>query len=154
MSPKVKLILIVILVSSILQSCNIAETDSSPAGIAQEQNFESKKIDGRWTVDKGTAMELRAMQSTIENFNLLITEQPQNLPAYQGYAIILQNHIDRTVTYCSLDKNTRSVLCKDLDKLREQISAINKGDIGQAREASKNINLIFKGLNDYFNFDF
>lgn len=146
--------MIVIMTSPILQSCNISETDSAPACIVQEQNIKSKKIDGRWTMDKGTAMELRAMQDTIENFNLLIKKQPQNLSAYKGYAVSLQNHVDRTVTYCSLDKNTRSVLCKDLDKLWEQITAINKGDISQAHEASKNINLIFKGMNDYFNLDF
>ena len=99
-------------------------------------------------------MELRAMQSTIENFNLLIKKQPQNLPAYQGYAATLQNHINRTVKYCSLDKNARSLLCKSMDKISEQISVIEKGDIKQAREAAANINKIFSDVDNSLNFSY
>ena len=38
----------------------------SPA--PEQDAFQSKQVNGHWTTDKNTAMELRAMQSTIENY--------------------------------------------------------------------------------------
>ncbi|WP_295666658.1 hypothetical protein [uncultured Mucilaginibacter sp.] len=135
-------------------SCGDTPERNTTTLASEQEAFQSKQVQGHWTTDKNTAMELRAMQSTIENFNLLIKKQPQNLMAYQGYAATLKNHVNRTVTYCSLDKNARSLLCKSMDKISEQIEVIEKGDIKQAHDAAGNINRIFSEIDNSFNFSY
>jgi len=136
-------------------SCNNSRLDDQALSANESQEaFQSKNIKGQWTTDKSTAMELRAMRASMENFNLLIKKQPQNLDAYRGYAEVLQNHIDRTVKYCSLDQNAKSLLCKDLDKIREQIMVIENADINRARQAAAKINELFSHIDSQFNFDY
>jgi hypothetical protein len=143
-----------LITSLFLVSCNNSDSNNISPATPEQEAFQSQQVQGRWTTDKNTAMELRAMQSSIENFNLLIKKQPQNLMAYRAYAETLQNHVDRTVTYCSLDKNTRSLLCKCLDKIREQITLIEKGDINQAHQSATNINHLFAEIDTSFNFSY
>ena len=137
-----------------MASCGDGAESNATAVQTEQETFQSKQVQGHWTTDKNTAMELRAMQSTIENFNLLIKKQPQNLMAYQGYAATLKNHVNRTVTFCSLDKNARSLLCKSIDKISAQIEIIEKGDIKQAHDAAGKINSIFSEIDNSFNFSY
>lgn len=140
----------------ILPSCNESNqaVNTNAAGNEVQEVFQSKTVRGQSTTDNNTAIELRAMQSSMINFNLLIKKQPQNLSAYRAYAEILKNHIDRTVTYCGLDQNTKSTLCKELDKIKDKVAVIESGNIDQARDANKDINKSFGNIDSLFNFDY
>ena len=149
------LTIIAIIAMVIFSACNNGDAHNTQFNTEEQQEaFQAKKVSGKWTTDRNTAMELRALQSTMTNFNLLIKKQPQNLDAYRAYSDLLQNHVNRTVTYCSLDQNTKSVLCKDLDKIKLQIEVIQRGDIQSARKAALQINMFFNEIDSTFNFNY
>lgn len=152
-SPALTIIAIIAMV--IFSACSNGDAHNAQFNTEEPQEgFQALKVSGKWTTDRNTAMELRALQSTMTNFNLLIKKQPQNLDAYRAYSDLLQNHVNRTVTYCSLDQNTKSVLCKDLDKIKLQIEVIQRGDIGAARKAALQINMFFSEIDSTFNFNY
>ena len=137
-----------------LASCTQYSSTDTKSGTDMQEEFRSKNIKGQWTMDRNTAMELRAMQGSIENFGLLIRKQPQNLAAYRGYADVLQNHIDRTESNTNLAQNTRSILSKDLDLIKAKVAIIEKGDIDQAHDAANSINNLFAHIDSIFIFDY
>ena len=150
------LMAIIIGTGLVFTSCNgcSASSEEQSGKTELQEGFHSSNVNGKWTIDRNTAMELRAMQSSIENFSLLIKKQPQNLDAYKVYGDLLQNHVNRTVTYCSLDNNAKTLLCKDLDKIKAQIELMQREDIAQARQANLRINALFTEIESTFNLTF
>lgn len=127
---------------------NIAETENrSPAAI---ENFVPEKINGKFTVDRATAEELKVMENTVVNFSLMIKRQPNNLAAYNEYGNLLLNHIDRTNKYCGLEKNSKTLLYNNLNLIQEKVPALQQNDLNTALQACNEISYLFSKIDSSF----
>ncbi len=115
-------------------------------------NFVSEKINGKYTVDRATSEELKVMENTVINFSLMIKRQPTNLAAYNEYGNLLQNHIERTTNYCGLDKNSKTILCNNLNLISEKIPVLQQNDVAAAAQASNEIYFLFSKIDSSFAF--
>lgn len=133
----------------LLGACNspVQNDDSSES----KQEFKSEMINAKWTVDRGTAEELKGMKNTMVNFTLL-NKRLENLKAYQEYGLLLQNHIERVTSYCQLDKQSKNLLCKNLDKLKEDIKTLEGTDMEKSRAAVAELNRAFAEIDSSFNY--
>ncbi|MCW5907616.1 MAG: hypothetical protein KIS94_07145 [Chitinophagales bacterium] len=143
----------ILIVAILLTACENNSGNSTTGSQREEQNFTSQNIDGKWTVDRATAEELKGMKNTLENFTLLNSKKYENLPAYQEYALLLENHIERVTTFCRLDKETKNALCKNLDRIKEQMEILKGDDMEKSHEAMEAINRIFGEIDSSFNYN-
>lgn len=119
---------------------------------ATTENFVSEKINGKYTVDRSTAEELKVMENTIVNFSLMIKRQPNNLAAYNEYGNLLRNHIERTTKYCGLDRDSKTLLCNNLNLISERVPSLQKNDVAAAAQASNEIYSLFSKIDSSFAF--
>ncbi len=127
-------------------------TESENAASTPSETFVSKKINGKFTVDRATSEELKVMENTVVNFTLMIKRQPNNIAAYNEYGNLLENHIKRINTYCGLEESSKTQLCKTLNLISEKIPQLQQKDATIASEASKDINLLFTKIDSLFSF--
>lgn len=137
----------------LLTACENNAGKSATNSLQDEQNFTSQNINGKWTVDRATAEELKGMKNTLENFTLLNKKKYENLPAYQEYALLLENHIERVTTFCRLDKQSKNALCKNLDRIKEQMEILKGDDMEKSYKAMVAINRIFAEIDSSFNYN-
>lgn len=137
----------------IFTACNNNSGQFTPSSQHENEHFTSQNINGKWTVDRATAEELKGMKNTLENFTLLNKKKYENLPAYQEYALLLENHIKRVTTFCRLDKETKNTLCKNLDRIKEQMEILKGNDMEKSYEATIAINRIFAEIDSSFHYN-
>lgn len=140
----------IFLFALLLCACSNSSGDRSL--METQEEFKSQKNEDKWTVDRATAEELKGMKNTMENFTLLNKKKLENLKAYQEYGLLLQNHIDRVNTYCLLDKESKNMLCKKLDKMREGIKTLEGTDMEESRVTVAELNRIFAEIDSSFNY--
>jgi hypothetical protein len=150
---KMKGLMFLLLWSLLLAACNSNTSATSNTERNSETTFVSTQVDGKWTVDRATAEELKGMKNTIENFTLLNKKKFENLAAYQEYGILLENHINRVNTYCLLDPKTKNTLCANLNRIKEQMEILKGNDMEKSREAIKTINAIYSEIDSSFNYN-
>ena len=97
------------MIAALIAGCNNPAATENKTTDA-ETEFVSTQTDGKWSVDRATAEELKGMKNTVENFKLLNKKRFENLPAYQEYGLLLENHIDRVILIASLTPH-RKMLC-------------------------------------------
>ncbi len=117
-----------------------------------EEEGQSVKVNGKWTVDRATAEELKGMKNTMENFTLLNKKKFENMKAYQEYGALLRNHIERVNTYCGLDAANKTILCKSLNNLKSKIEILEGNDMEKSREAMTELNSLFAQIDSTFNY--
>lgn len=147
-----KRLLFIGMAAALIAGCdNPASSESKTTD--SETEFVSTKTNGKWSVDRATAEELKGMKNTVENFTLLNKKKFENLPAYQEYGLLLENHINRVNTYCQLDPTSKNALCANLNKIKEQMEVLKGNDMDKSREAIKSINLLFAEIDSSFNYN-
>jgi|APTNR8051073442_1049403.scaffolds.fasta_scaffold20984_1 PBP1b-binding outer membrane lipoprotein LpoB len=143
---------IILLIAALaMQSCNSNLNQSSSAAESETQ-FVSKQQNGRWSTDFATAEELKGMHYTIENFTLLNRKKFENLQAYQEFGNLMQMHIDRVTTHCQLDANSKSILCRKLDRVKTEIKVLHGNDMEKSKISLHNINSIFSEIDSTFSY--
>ncbi len=145
-----KPIIALLTVFVMLHSC-----DSTPSTAEQntdQKKYVSEKIDGKYKTDFETAQELKGMRNTIENFTLLNKKKFENLKAYQEFGSLMEMHIDRVNEYCNLDASTKSILCKKLDKIKEEVTILQGSDMDKSKEALERINSYVTEIDSSFNY--
>ena len=129
------------------------QSNTSATQNTENETFVSTQTQGRWSVDRATAEELKGMKNTIENFTLLNKKKFENLPAYQEYGLLLNNHIERVTTYCRLDSKSKNALCANLNTIKQQIEILQGNDMEKSREAIAEVNKIFAEIDSSFNYN-
>lgn len=140
------------MIAALIAGCNNPAATENKTTDA-ETEFVSTQTDGKWSVDRATAEELKGMKNTVENFTLLNKKRFENLPAYQEYGLLLENHIDRVNTYCQLDPTSKNTLCANLNKIKEKMEVLKGNDMDKSREAIQSINLLFAQIDSSFNYN-
>lgn len=143
---------LLLLCSVLFLAIGCSEISGNENGSGTTEAFVSEKINGKYTLDHATSEELRVMENTVINFSLMIKRQPENIAAYNEYGNLLENHINRINKYCSLDKNTKTELCKNLNLINEKIPALRQSDVALAAVAEKEINQLFSKIDSSFAF--
>ncbi len=134
----------------LLTTCN-NQTGSSSVS-EPEEAFVSKKESGKWTTDFATAQELKGMRNTIENFTLLNKKKFENLKAYQEFGDLMQMHVERVNTLCRLDPDTKNLLCKKLDSIKEEVTVLHGEDMVKSKEAVEHINTYLADIDSTFSY--
>ncbi len=145
-----KRIISLLTVFILLHSC-----DSTPSTTEQntdQKKYVSEKIDGKYKTDFETAQELKGMRNTIENFTLLNKKKFENLKAYQEFGSLMEMHIGRVNEHCKLDASTKSILCKQLDKMKEEVIIFQGNDMDKSKEALERINSYITEIDSSFNY--
>ena len=145
-----KVLFTVLLLGGLTACHNNAKDDDTVQ--SSSATFKSQKVNGRMTTDFATAQELKGMRISIENFTLLNKKKFENLKAYQQFGDILQNHIDRTTASCGLDEDTKSSLCRQLDKMKPEINTLHGDDMIKSKGAVQNINRHMAEIDSSFNY--
>ncbi len=146
-----KRLLFTAMIAALIAGCDNPASESKTTDT--ETEFKSTQTDGKWSVDRATAEELKGMKNTVENFTLLNKKKFENLPAYQEYGLLLENHINRVNTYCQLDPTSKNALCANLNNIKEQMEVLKGNDMDKSREAIKAINLLFAEIDSSFNYN-
>lgn len=131
--------------------CNNSTETTNHSPVTTE-TFVAEQINGKYTVDRATSEELKVMENTVVNFTLMIKRQPTNMEAYNEYGNLLQNHIERTTKFCGLDKNSKTMLCSNLNLISERIPALQQNDVAAASKATAEINTLFAKIDSTFAF--
>ncbi len=146
----IRLWVIICVAAIISTACNNSASESAGNTEQSEENFTSEKQAGKWTTDLATSQELKGLHYTVENFTLLNRKKFENLKAYQEFGDLMQMHVDRITTYCQLDENTKSLLCKKLDKIKGEVETLQGDNMEKSKNAVSNINSILADIDSSF----
>ncbi len=131
-------------------SCGAPSGDNAPAAEEDTGTFQAARVNGKWTADPSTAEELRGLHYTIENFTLLNKKKFENLKAYEEFALLLRNHVDRINKYNRLGKEAEQELFLRLEPLKKEIEVIGGSSVEQSRISLKKINGIMNGIDSLY----
>ncbi|MFN8287981.1 MAG: hypothetical protein U0V74_14585 [Chitinophagales bacterium] len=135
----------------LLSACNNQPAETVTANTTNEES--QQKIKGRWQLDGTTAEELRSLSMTIDNFYLLNKKKFENTGAYQEFGLLLENHIKRIDTYCTLTNDCKQDLYVRLDSIKAEVPVLSKGNMEEGKAALVRVKNIWSGVDSTFNYN-